>query len=140
MIGRLDQHEVKVFLFQHVAVVTVGARFLFRGLARGDHVRGFREHSFIHVAKRHHLDGRNLNQAKQVTFAVPAAADEADAFFHVGKVGGVMRECRQGQRGGGAGLEKCSAVHENPFNHSPGQIQVIIIFLQPTGPVPGIGR
>ena len=92
VIGCLDQHEVEVFLFQHVAVVTVGARFLFRELACRDHVRGFREHSFIHVAKRHHLDGRNLNQAKQITFAIPTAADEADALFHVAKVGGVMRE------------------------------------------------
>ena len=33
------------------------------------------EHAFIHIAQRNHLDRGNLDQAEQIDFSVPTAAD-----------------------------------------------------------------
>ena len=54
----------------------------------------------------------DLDQAEQVTLAVPAAADQAHPFLHVAEFGGVVGKSGQCERGGCAGLEEFSAVHE----------------------------
>jgi hypothetical protein len=48
-------------------------------LARSNHIGGGVEHVAIDVTKRHDIDRCDLNQAKQITLAVPAATNQADA-------------------------------------------------------------
>ncbi len=80
MVGRGDQHDVEVLLLEHLAVVAVGPGLLVRCLPRRHHLGGLGEHPLVDVAERDDLDRRHLEQAEQVAFAVPAAADQADAF------------------------------------------------------------
>ena len=111
MIGRGDQHDVEVLFLEHLAVVGVRARLLLRCLPRRRHVGGVGEHPGVHVAQRHHLDRRDLDQAKQGRLAVPAAADQADAKrLGLGGVSGVAAEGGQGEAGD-AGFEQFTAVH-----------------------------
>src|SRR5206468_743063 len=63
------------------------------------------------VTERHHFNRCDLYQPEQVTLAVPAAADQANPPFLIGKFGGVVGNSREGERGGGARLEEFSAVH-----------------------------
>ena len=72
---------------------------------------GFGEHAFIHIAKRDDFDRRNLNESQQIGFAVPPAADEANAKrFGVGEFIAVAAGCAD-REPRGRGAEKISAVH-----------------------------
>ena len=71
MIRRSDEHDVEVLFLEHLAIITVGARFLFRFLPVAYHLGGVREHVLVHVTQRNHFHRRNLNQAKQIGLAVP---------------------------------------------------------------------
>ena len=52
VIGRADQHDVEIFLLQHLAIIAVEARLLFRDLARRDDLRRVGKHLLIDVAER----------------------------------------------------------------------------------------
>jgi len=64
VVGRIDDDDVEIFFFKHLAVVAVGPRPAFGGLARGNHVDGLVEHPAIDIAQGHHLDGYNLQEAE----------------------------------------------------------------------------
>lgn len=68
----------------------VNAGFLFRELAGGDDASCFRGHIAIYIAEGNDFDRGDLNEAEQIGLAVPARADDADALFHVAKIGGVV--------------------------------------------------
>ena len=89
---RGDLHHVEVFLAEHLAVIVVGAGFLLGSLARGHNVRGPGEHLSVHVTQGDDLHRRHLDQAEQVTLAIPAAADEADALLLVCGFSGIAAE------------------------------------------------
>ncbi len=80
MVGSRDQHKVEILLLEHLAIVGIGPRRLLRRLAVADKIRSLGEHVLIDVAQRDDLDGGDLDQADQIALAIPAAADQADAF------------------------------------------------------------
>src|SRR5579875_328771 len=107
MVGRAYQHDVEILLLEHVAVVGVGARFLLRFLPASDNLGGIGECLLVHIAKRHDLDGRHLNEAEQIDLAVPAATDQSDT----GRFGPVGESC--GKNGSGCrGGDELAAVHK----------------------------
>src|SRR6185503_2670942 len=110
MIGRADQHNVEVLLLEHLVVIAVQTRLFLRNLPGSDQFGGVGEHFLVDVAERNNVDRGNLNQAKQITFAVPTSADEADAFPLVGEFGGIVGQGGESDGGGGS-LEKSAAVH-----------------------------
>ena len=75
--GNLDY--VKIFLFQHLAIIRIYTRPLFRCLPRGNHIGALVQHVAIDITQRHHFYRSHLQQANQVRFAIPAAADQADS-------------------------------------------------------------
>src|SRR6266850_6988237 len=79
MVRRADEHDVEVLLLEHLAIVPVSARLLLRLLPLARNLHGFGEHVFIRIADGNDLDGCDLNQSPQVTLAIPAGADQADA-------------------------------------------------------------
>ncbi len=111
MIRRGDEHNVEVFLLEHLAIVGIGARLLLRDLPSGDHVRGVGEHLLIDVAQRNDLDRRDLDQAKQISLAIPPAADEPDPRrFLIDKLRG--KPARGGERQPrGARVNELSTIH-----------------------------
>ena len=104
MVGRRDLHDVEVLLLEHLAIIRVRARLLLRFLPARHDLGRFGEHVFIYIAQRDHLDGRHLDQAQQIGFAVPSAPDEAHTFRFV------VRESRGGQACG-AGFDELTAIH-----------------------------
>jgi len=64
----------------------IRARFLFRKLPGCDQVGGVGQHVAVHVAERYDLDRRDLDEAEDIVFAIPAAADDAHTFVlaHLG--------------------------------------------------------
>ena len=85
--------------------------FFFEACRVGDHVGGLGEHLLVHVAQRDDLDRRDLDEAQEVGLAVPAAADQPDALFHVGKLIGKKSAVKSGPEGGGGSAEEMAAVH-----------------------------
>ena len=77
------------------------------------HLGRFREQVLVHVAKRDNLDGRDLDEPKQIALAVPTRADKADAFgFLVEEFRAVGAQGRESQRGRGALQEAAATDHE----------------------------
>ena len=77
VIGRADQHDVEIFFLQHLAVIVVGARLFLRSWRVATMIGRIGKHLLVDIAKGHDFDGRDLNQAEEVGFAVPAGADQA---------------------------------------------------------------
>src|SRR5688572_7641096 len=79
MIGRTDDHDVEVLGLEHLAIIVVGARLLpgLLPLAGDFHRAG--EHVFVWIADGDDFDGRHLNEAPEVAFAIPTRADQPDA-------------------------------------------------------------
>ncbi len=66
---------------------------------------------FVRVAQRDHFDGRDLDEAEQIALAIPAGADQADAFgFLVDEFDAIAAEGREGERRG-RGLEETAAIN-----------------------------
>ena len=116
VIGRIHQHNVEIFLVQHLPVVPVQPRLFPRFLANRHQVRGVTQHPAIDIAKRDNLDGRDLNQPEQIRFAVPSTADQA----HTPRLFCVKLHRRAGHRGRreakGAALKKLATVHADLFS------------------------
>src|SRR5687768_7216614 len=108
MVGRADEDYVEVLLLQHLAVIRIGARFLSGFLPRCDEIRGAGQHLLVDVTQRNDFDRRNLDEAQQVDFAVPASANEADPLLHVTELSGVIGKSGNRKSGGAAGLDKLS--------------------------------
>src|SRR5258706_3892995 len=72
MIRGSDEDDVEVLFFQHLAVIGVGAGFLFRFLACADHFSGIGEHVLVDVTKGDDLDRSDLDEAKEIGLAGPA--------------------------------------------------------------------
>src|SRR5207253_9026200 len=85
-------------------------------LPLGDDLGGLLGLFGIDVAQAGDLDVGDLDEAEQVVLAVPAAADEADARFLVGR-GGEVVAGSEGQAGA-AGGEESAAVHDD---EAPGE-------------------
>ena len=119
MIGRRDQHNVEVLLLEHLAIVGISARLLLRDLPSGNHVGRVGEHLLIDVAQRNDLDGRDLDQAKQIGLSIPPAADEPDPRrLLIDKFSG--KPARGSQRQSrGARMDKLTAIHGG----APGEIE-----------------
>ena len=80
VIGRCDEHDVQVFLAEHLAVVAEGPRLLLRRLPLGHHLRCFGEHSFVDVAKGDDFDRSDLEETKQIRLPIPARSDHPNAL------------------------------------------------------------
>ena len=80
VVGRGDQDDIEVFLLEHLAVVGVGPRFLFRGLARRDDFGGLGQHLLVDVAQGDDLDRGHLEEPEQIDLAIPARADQPDSL------------------------------------------------------------
>jgi hypothetical protein len=80
VIGRGHVHDVQLLLFEHLAVVAVGARRLLRHLAGGDHLGGLGHHVPVHVTEGDDLDRGDLEQPEQRALAVPARPDQGDTL------------------------------------------------------------
>ena len=113
VVGSGDQDDVQVPLLEHLAVVGEGARGLLRRLAVGDDLGGLGEHLLVNVAERDDLHRRDLDEPEQVGLAVPARADQADAFrLRGGRGGDVVSGGCQGQPGrGGSCMEEFATFH-----------------------------
>ena len=92
VIGRIDDHQVEVTLFEQGAVIGIDPRPLLRELPGRDEIGGVRHHLLVDVAERHDFDRRDLDEAQEVGLAVPAAADETDPLLHVAELAGVGRK------------------------------------------------
>lgn len=102
MIGRGDEADVEVLLLQHLAVVAVGSRLLFRRLTLGNNVGRGGNHVLIHIAERDHFHGRDLDETEQIRLAIPPRTDQPDPLG----LGAAL--CEKAGAGGG---EKRSAIH-----------------------------
>ena len=117
MVGGGDEDEVGFLFGEEFLVVLVGGGRFFRDLAGGDEVGGFGYHLAIDIAEADDVDGGDLDEAEEVGFAVPAGADEGDAFYEVGEIaiaGGVAFGEVDGLGGGGGGeggFGESAAVH-----------------------------
>ena len=110
VVGAADEDDVQVLFGEHLAVVGVGSGDLARLLTLADEFGGVGEHVGIHIADGDHVNGRNLDQSEHVVLAVPAGADQADAFgFRMDDVHSGGPQGRHGQ-GRGRGLQKTSAI------------------------------
>ena len=111
MIRGGDLHHVQVFLLEHLAVVGEHPRLLFGCLARGRHLRAVGHHLPVDVAQRDNLDGRHLDQAKDIGLAIPAAADESHSFG--GQIRGFCRIAAGGwqRQRGKTSLNEFTTVH-----------------------------
>ena len=92
MVGRGDQDDVEVPFLEHLAIIRVSARLLFRELAGGDDFGCLRKHVLIDIAERDDLDRRDLNQTEQVTLAIPAAADQTNALLPAWELCGIAAQ------------------------------------------------
>jgi len=111
VIGRGDENDVQVLLFEHLAVIAVRARLLLRCLASGDEFGCALQHPPVHVADRDDFDRGHLDQAAHVGLAVPARADDSDAKrFLLRAVDEVPAEGRC-NCAGRSGLQKLATVH-----------------------------
>src|SRR5438477_5425765 len=97
MIRCADEDDVQILFLEHFAVIVVDARFLFGCLAGGNGLSRLSDHLFIHVAKRNDLHGSDLDGAKQITLAIPAAADQANAFLRIGQIRSITSERGESQ-------------------------------------------
>src|SRR5262249_32286074 len=80
-------------------------------------------HFLIHIAKRNHFDGCDLQEPEKVTFAVPPAADESNPFFLIGELVSKAAQSRKGQ-GRSGGLKEGSAApagRRRPPRYGTGQ-------------------
>ena len=113
VIGRVDEDDVEILLGEHLAIIGIGARTVLRRLALRHSIGRVRQHLLIHIAHRDDLDGRDLDQTKQVGFAVPARSDDADTrLLGPGSlasqvVSGQSEDC-------GAVEQELSAIHGSP--------------------------
>ncbi len=108
VVRRADQYDVVVLLLEHFAVIGEQPRLFVRGLPLRNQVGSLGQHLRIHVAQRHDLHRRDLDQPQQIALAVPAAADQPDARRF-------LRIIRTQSRGGdprGSGREKRTAIHD----------------------------
>ena len=113
MVRGADQHDVEIFLPEHLAVIRVGSWFLLRFLPLAGDIDGAREHLLVHVANRDDLDRRDLDEPPEVALSIPAGADQTDPpGLAVDDVEGISakRWERGERRSGGRGLEKLAAV------------------------------
>src|SRR5581483_8986900 len=76
-----------------------------------------REHVFVHVANADDLDRRDLNEAAQIAFAIPARADEPDAFRFLIHDLHTMRAERRERERGRCGLEKTTTIDVHGVSH-----------------------
>ena len=83
MVRRADQHDVEVLLLEHLAVIAVGARLLLGLLPLAGDLHRLGEHVLVGIADGDDFDRRDLDEPPQIAFAVPARADQADAFGFV---------------------------------------------------------
>ena len=79
VVGSLDHDDVEIFFREHLAVIGVSARLLLGCLSLGDHAGGFGKHLAVHIAHGDDFDGRDLDHAKKVGFAIPSGSDDANA-------------------------------------------------------------
>ena len=112
VVRRGHEHDVEILLGEHLAIVAIGARLLLGLLPGRHHVGGLAQHVLIDIAERHDVDRRNLNQPKEVTLAVPTAADQADALLLL-RGDGAGRASGQGRvrQSGSARLEERATMH-----------------------------
>ena len=80
VIGSADEHDIELVVLEHLAIIAVGARRLFRLLPLGDDRGRVARLMLIDVANGKHFDRRDLNQAEQIVLAVPSGADQPDAM------------------------------------------------------------
>src|SRR5262249_19278530 len=118
VVRRANETDIEVLLLQHLAIVAVQPRALFRFLPLRSDVRGFLKLLLINVTERDNLNGRDLDQAEQVALTIPAAADETDApGLLVGDFLGEKFSLSSGGDGesstssGGRGVDELAAVH-----------------------------
>ena len=91
------------------------------------------EHRAIHIAERHDLDGRDLNEAEQIGLAVPAAADQPHTAGTCRDSG--RDQTRRGETKGssGGGVQKLAAIHAGVCRRTPGEKQLSGSWLQAPG-------
>ena len=95
MIGRADEHDLRLSLGKQLAVVAERWRLLLRRLAAVRRARPrLVDHLAIDVAQADDVDRRDLDQVKEVGLAVPAAADERDAE-RLFALGGKCADCKR---------------------------------------------
>src|SRR5437764_528817 len=112
MVGRTNEHDVEVLLFQHLAIIVVGARLLFGFLTLAGDLDGLGEHVFVRIADGNDFHWRDLNEPPQVAFSIPARADESNTpGLFSGKGGRDVSGNGQSEESGGTCLEELATVH-----------------------------
>ena len=90
MIRGRDQYDVEIFLGEHLAIIPVGPRPIARLLTFLHHIRSLGDHLAIDVTERHHFHRRDLQQSKQIRFAIPTGTDQTNSL------GGCVLQCSHG--------------------------------------------
>ena len=125
MVGRSDEHDVKLMLLEHLAIVIIRARFVVRLLSLTGNLDRTVQHVLIRIANGNDFRRRHLNQSPQVAGAIPTGANEPHppgfAVCKIQRVRAQGREgCQRGRSGGGLqemttiNVERCADV-ENGF-------------------------
>src|SRR5690349_8742966 len=78
MIRRADQHDIKLLLLEHLAVIAVGARRFGGLLPLAGDLDGLRQHVLVRVAKSDDFNRRNLNQPPQIALPIPPRTYQTD--------------------------------------------------------------
>ena len=128
MVGRGNEDDIEVLFLEHFPIVAIGARLFAGHLAARHHLGGAGKHVFVHVAERDDFDGRDLQEAEEVGFSIPAAADEADALLLVCEFSGIAAEGRPRQPCR-AELKELPTVHTASFKVESRQTQALLLVL-----------
>ena len=118
VVGGVDEDDVGLFFVEQLLIVLESGWAFFGELSSGDEVGRSVEHLGIDIAETDDIDGRDLNETKEVDLAIPARADEGDALFEIAilavgsseRTGGgeKRRSCR---RDGGGIANKRATIH-----------------------------
>ena len=111
VIGCADEDNIQVFFGQHCPIVFIKSR-AFAGLLPLAHLIGrILEEVAIYITKGDDLYGSDLQEAKQIAFAVPARTDEADFGGSGGEDEIEAAGAERGEREGGSrGFEEAAAI------------------------------
>ena len=112
MIRRADQHNIEVLFLEHFAIIVISAGRLLGFLALAGDLDRLGQHVFVGITNGNDLDGCYLDQSPQIALAIPAGANQTDAFgFFSGEGCGYIAGSGKGNEGSGTSLEELTTIH-----------------------------
>jgi hypothetical protein len=107
-----DEDDVQIAWPQHLTIVRKRSRPLPAALPAGDNPGGVIQHPRIDIAQGGNFHRGDLNEPQQVTFSVPATADEPHSRGPSRLLSRLLSMRRRRHKAGRAGAKKIASVHD----------------------------